>query len=110
MGFRSFLCAAALAAFTLSLSLGSGSAAAYTCEERVNEALQELGVSQADVASTKLVRRSRGANPSSNYALDAWVRLKSCSSGALVVHMTRYCMVQDRYTTGECSVGSLPNY
>ncbi|HEY9550420.1 MAG TPA: hypothetical protein VIR45_13050 [Kiloniellaceae bacterium] len=110
MSFRSFLCAAALAAFTLSLSLGSGDADAYECEDHVNRVLQEQGISQADVASTKLVRRSRGANPSSNYALDTWVRLKSCSSGALVVHMTRYCMVQDIYTTDECSVGSLPNY
>src|SRR3546814_2265143 len=103
---------AALAAAVVSLSLvaGTTAAGAYDCEAEVNRTLQEQGVRQDNVESVKLVRRSAGANPSSNYTLGAWSRLKSCSSGALVVHLTRYCFVQDVYTTGECSVGSLPDY
>lgn len=86
------------------------SAQAFQCEPQVKETLQQRGVSQNDVDSVKVVRRSAGARPSNNYTLDAWVRLKSCSNGALVVHMTRYCMVQDSYTTGDCRVGDMPSY
>src|SRR3546814_7766889 len=103
---------AALAAAVVSLSLvaGTTAAGAYDCEAEVNRTLQEQGVRQDNVESVKLVRRSAGANPSLNYTLDAWSRMKSCSSGALVVHMTRSCFVKDVYTRSECSVGSLPDY
>ena len=98
------------AVFSLSLAIATTSASAYDCEAQVNSQLQERGVSQSDVESVKLTRRSRGARSSSNYSYDAWVRLKSCNDGALVVHMTDYCMVQDIYTTGDCRAGDLPNY
>ena len=108
---RSVLPAAlAAAAFSLSLFADTMEAGAYDCEAKVNETLREQGVSPDEVDSVQLKRRSAGANPSSNYTLDAWARLKSCSSGALVVHMTRYCFVQDIYTTGDCRIGDLPNY
>jgi hypothetical protein len=104
---RSLACTLALAA---ALAVPAGSAAAYQCEQQVERALQENGVQAEDVSSVKVVRRSGGARPPSNYTLDAWVRLNSCSNGAVVVHMTKYCLVQDVYTTGACRVGNLPNY
>src|SRR3546814_3605159 len=69
---------AALAAAVVSLSLvaGTTAAGAYDCEAEVNRTLQEQGVRQDNVELVKLVRRSAGANPSSNYTLDAWSRLK----------------------------------
>ncbi|HEY9538436.1 MAG TPA: hypothetical protein VIS03_12675 [Kiloniellaceae bacterium] len=110
MPFRSFL-PAALAAAVISLSLvaGTTAAGAYDCEAEVNSTLQEHGIAQSDVESAKLLRRSPGKSPSS-YTYDVQVRLKSCTAGAVVVHMTKYCMVQDVYTTGDCRVGDLPNY
>jgi hypothetical protein len=101
---------AALLAATLSLSFAASSASAYDCQEQVSRQLQEHGVSQSDVESVTLARRAGGAKSPNNFTFDAWVRLKSCSNGALVVNMTDYCMVQDVYTSGDCRVGDLPNY
>ena len=100
--------AAVVAAWVLTLAVGSANA--YDCETQVNEALQQQGISQTDVDSVKLTRRTTGAKTSKNYTYDAWVRLKSCSDGALVVHMARMCMVQDIYTTGDCQTGGMPSY
>src|SRR3546814_20399919 len=57
----------------------------------VNSTLQEHGIAQSDVESAKLLRRSPGKSPSS-YTYDVQVRLKSCTAGAVVFHMTKYCM------------------
>lgn len=111
MPIRSILSAAALgAALSLPLAAASPPAQAYDCEAEVNEALQQHGISQSDVASVKLARRSGGARSSSIYSYDAWVRLNSCSNGALVVNLTKYCMVQQVYTTGDCQVRQMPSY
>jgi len=111
MPFRSTTSAALLAAaFSLSLVFGSAGASAYDCEEQVNQALTEHGVGQDEVTSVKVARRSGGAKSGSIYSLDAWVRLKSCSNGALVISMTKYCMVQSTYTTGDCQVERMPSY
>jgi hypothetical protein len=97
------------AAFVLSLILPVTGAAAYECEQQVNEALQEHRIDQSEVQSVALVNRG-GSHSSGSQSRDAWVKLNSCSNGALVVHMTRYCMVQETYTTGDCRVGDMPSY
>lgn len=111
MPFRSITSAALLAAaFSLSLVFGSSGASAYDCEEQVNQVLTEHGIDQNEVQSVKISRRSGGAKSASIYSLDAWVRLNSCSNGALVINMTKYCMVQNVYTTGDCRVERMPAY
>lgn len=111
MPIRSKLQTAFLAA-TLALSLTAAipAASAFECEQQVSRVLQERNVSPNDVQSVQVVRRSGGAKSASNYGLDAWVRLNSCTNGALIVSMTKYCMVQSSYTTGDCSVGDMPHY
>lgn len=111
MPVRSIASAALLAAaVSLSLVFGASGARAYDCEEQVNEVLTELGIGRDEVQSVKLARRSGGARSSAIYSLDAWVRLNSCNNGALVVNMTKYCMVQSVYTTGDCRVEGVPTY
>lgn len=111
MPVRSILSAAALgAAVSLPFAAASPAAQAYDCEAEVNEALQQNGISQGDVESVQLARRSGGARSASIYSYDAWVRLKTCSNGAVVVNLTKYCMLQQVYTTGDCQVGQMPNY
>lgn len=108
---RSIALAALVAAsFSLILVLGGAGARAYTCEDQVKQALTETGVGQDKVQSVKVVRRPGGARSPKIFSLDAWVRLNSCSKGALVVNMTKYCMVQDVYTTGDCRVEQVPAY
>ncbi|WP_340118359.1 hypothetical protein [Pelagibius sp. 7325] len=108
MQMRTLTRAAVVAAFALSFN--TASASAFQCEQEVNQALQERSVNQSDVDSVKVMRRTGGAKSSGIYGLDAWVRLKSCSNGALIVNMTKYCMVQNVYTTGNCSVADVPRY
>ena len=108
---RSKTQAATLAAcLAISLSAGIPGAYAFECESQVNQALQERGVSQNDIQSVKVVRRTGGAKSASIYDLDAWVRLNSCKNGAVVVNMTKYCMPRQVYTTGDCTVGAMPGY
>lgn len=111
MPVRSKLQSAVVAA-TLALSFTAAipAASAFQCEEQVNRVLQERNVRPGDVKSVEIVKRSGGAKSASIYQLDAWVRLNSCSNGALIVSMTKYCMVQQSYTTGGCSIGTMPQY
>ena len=105
--------AAALAA-SLTLPLGftgaPAAAAAATCQAQIDQVLQNLAVPQSEVKSVKVVHRSGGARSATNYRLDAWVELGSCSRGHLVIDMTRYCVVQQSYTTGGCSLPGLPSH
>lgn len=101
------IAAAAVSGFFV---VGIPAASAYQCEDQVTQVLQQHNVSQSDVESVEVVRRTGGAKSAGIYSLDAWVRLNSCSNGALVVHMTKYCMVQDSYTTGDCTSDNMRSY
>ena len=84
-------------------------AQAVACEARINKALADMSVPMEDVKSIKVTRRAKGAKSASNYDLDAWIRLKSCS-GYVMVLMRNTCYVQDTYTAGNCTVSGMPNY
>ncbi|WP_193371469.1 hypothetical protein [Pelagibius marinus] len=103
--------AAALAlSLTLPVALTAGAAGAATCQAQIDRTLRDLAVPQSEVKSVKVVKRSGGARSASNYRLDAWVELSSCSDGHLVINMTRHCLVQKSYTTGSCSLPGLSAY
>ncbi len=95
-------------ALLLAMTLSSGPAAAQ-CETQIDQALLESSVPKDDVKSVKVMKQGKGGMSASNYKLDAWIRLKSCS-GYLMVSMTRHCVVQQIYTTGDCSVSGPPNH
>ncbi len=103
------LAAALAAALVLPLALTTGPAAAASCQAQIDQVLQDLAVPPSEVKSVKVVKRSGGAKSASNYRLDAWIELDSCSSGHLVIDMTRSCVVQQSYTTGGCSLPGLPS-
>lgn len=71
-------------------------------------ALAEASVPESDVKSVKVTRG--GGNQSSNYKYDAWIKLKSCSNGHAVVHLSRGCVVQHMFTTGSCEMPGMKNY
>jgi hypothetical protein len=109
MSVRSARRAAALAAAVLLPLLTQSTDAAALCEDEVARTLQELLVPQEKIKSVDVVRRSRGGKSSTNYTLDAMVKLSSCS-GNVVIDMTRYCLVRRTYTTLDCTLGSASNY
>ncbi|WP_299620929.1 hypothetical protein [Pelagibius sp.] len=84
-------------------------AQAVACETQINKALADMSVPKEDVKSIKVTRRAKGAKSGSNYDLDAWIRLNSCS-GYVMVLMRNTCHVQDTYTAGNCNVSGMPNY
>jgi hypothetical protein len=108
MPLRSARRAVALAAAVLLFLLAPPTDAAALCEDEVARTLQELLVPQQIVNSVDVVRRNRGGKSSSNYTLDAMVKLDTCS-GNVVINMTRYCLVRQTYTTLDCTVGSASN-
>jgi len=97
------------AAVALPLALPAASLAAEQCQAQVDAALQKHAISPSDVKSMKVTARSRGGKAANNFRLDAWVRLNSCS-GYVMVNMTRGCLVQQSYTTGDCKIEGLPSY
>ena len=103
------LAGVALAAVLLSAPLQA--ADSTRCAGKVNAHLASLPLSPDDVQSIRIIER---VNIADDYGpdilgVDAWVRLNSCS-GYVVVSMTKYCMVQSVYTTGDCSVADMPRY
>lgn len=103
------LAALLAAALVVPLTAPLSPAAAAPCEAEGKQALQDHGVAANDVQTITVKNRSYGAKSPTNYGRDAWVRLNSCS-GHVVVTMTKYCMVQSVYTTGDCSVTGMPRY
>ena len=96
-------------AISLSLALPAKEAAATTCQAQIDRELQRINVPMADLESIKVIKRSFGGK-STNLAHAAWIRLKSCETGFLMVNMTSYCMVRDSFTIGNCRIDGLPNY
>jgi hypothetical protein len=98
-----------------SLALGAGllvssAAAAETCQQQIDEELQRMSVPSENVESIDIMRRSFGAKASNNFSYDAWIRLKSCDSGHLVVHLSKSCAVMSSYTTGNCKMPDMTSY
>lgn len=75
------------------------------CGPAVDQHLAELGVPQSDVERILIEARVRTRSSGSKLVgYDAWVNLKSCAKGQLVISMNRQCSVKTAYTTGDCKV------
>ena len=76
---------------------------ALDCHEDAERELARLSVTAEDIASFRYVEK---LNPTDRgpdvLGVRAWLRLKSCDSGYLVVDMTRSCFVRQSYTRGTC--------
>ena len=87
----------------------TGPAQALRCEAQINKALEAAAIPQSEVTSIRVMRRPGGAKSATNYTYDAWIRLNSCS-GYVMVGMTRMCVVQQTYTSGDCKQAGMPSY
>lgn len=111
---RSIPTAATLAlvfAAALAPALVPGSAAALDCRRQAEEELARLGLGAAETGSVRFVERY---NPSESgpdvLGVRAWVRLKACDSGYLVIDMTRTCFVRQSYTRSGCRLDGVTAY
>ncbi len=93
------------------LPLFATAAEALDCSRKAQQELARLGLGEADITSIRYVQKY---NPNENgpdvLGVRAWVRLKACSTGYLVIDMTRTCFVRQSYTRGECRLESVTAY
>lgn len=92
------------------LLCGLPQAAAAQCQSGIERELDRLNVAPAEVDSLKVVKQIRAPNPDTNYVYDAWVRLRSCGKGYLVIQLTRGCAVKQSYSRGDCRLDGVPAY
>ena len=93
------------------LFIFAGPAGALDCSRETEAELDRLGLGQSDVSSLRYVQKynPNGTGPDV-LGVRAWVRLKACSSGYLVIDMTRTCFVRQSYTRGACRLEDVTAY
>ncbi|MGF1628421.1 MAG: hypothetical protein ACFCUT_03025 [Kiloniellaceae bacterium] len=83
--------------------LAAGPALALDCQAEAEQELQRLGVTAGEISDIDYVEMP---NPTKHgpevLGVRAWIRLKSCSNGYLVVDITRSCFVRQSYTRHDC--------
>jgi hypothetical protein len=93
------------------LALLTEPAQALDCSRKAQEELARLGLGEADITDIRYVQQY---NPNETgpdvLGVRAWVRLKACASGYLVIDMTRSCFVRQSYTRGECRLEGVTAY
>ncbi|MEO3429164.1 hypothetical protein AAFN88_09930 [Pelagibius sp. CAU 1746] len=93
------------------LTLLSAPAEALDCSRKAQDELTRLELGEDDIRSIRYVRKY---NPNENgpdvLGVRAWVRLKACDSGYLVIDMTRTCFVRQSYTRGDCRLEDVTAY
>ena len=88
-----------------------GPAEALDCRRQAETELRRLGLAEADVSSLRYVQKYNPAEAGPDVlGVRAWVRLKACRSGYLVVDMTRSCFVRQSYTRGDCRLEGVTAY
>ena len=97
--------------FGLSAIKGVGEGAIRSVLD-AREAAGEKGVNSDDIVSvfmdTLLPGSAGKAKPPPDFV--AWMTVKQCSQGALIVHTTDTCLVRQVYTRGGCRIEGIPSY
>ena len=105
--------AAALAALLLLLAgmLAAAPATALDCRRQAEEERTRLGLSERHVSHIRYVEKHNPSEAGPDVlGVRAWVRLKACASGYLVIDMTRSCFVRQSYTRGDCRLAGVTAY
>ncbi len=77
-----------------------------SCAPTVQRTLSDAGIASSNIADITYVReRSDEDAPIVGYT--AWIRLKSCQSGYVVINLSRHCYVHQTYTDGACRVNGI---
>jgi len=76
----------------------------YGCGAAVERALSDAGVASSDISDIAYIRQHSTDDDGGIAGYTAWVRLKSCGSGYVVVDLSRDCWVDQIYTDGGCQV------
>lgn len=92
-------------------ALGSAPALALDCHENAEAELSRLSLVEGDLYAIRYVQKINPTEQGPNIlGVRAWVRLKACSTGYLVIDMTRSCFVRQSYTRGNCRLDGVTAY
>jgi hypothetical protein len=98
-------------ALAAALTAAAGPAHALDCREAAEGELQRLGIAAGEIAQIRYIEK---LNPTERgpdvLGVRAWIRLQACSSGYLVIDMTRSCFVRQSYTRGDCRRAGVTAY
>ena len=75
-----------------------------SCAPTVQRTLSDAGIASSDIADIRYVTQRASLDDDKIVSYTAWVRLKSCRSGYVVINMSRHCWVAQTYTDGACRV------
>ena len=93
------------------LALLAGPAQALDCRQQSEEEQRRLGLTEADISSIRYVEKYNPTEAGPDVlGVRAWIRLKACRSGHLVIDMTRSCFVRQSYTRGACHLEDVTAY
>ena len=96
---------------SLLAALAAGPALALDCSREAEQEIARLGLGATDVSDLRYVEK---LNPSETgpdvLGVRAWMRVKSCPSGYLVIDLTRSCFVRQSYTRGGCRLDDVTAY
>ena len=77
----------------------------HPCTSSVDQRLAALGVDKSDIEKLRFSGRYQSrAQGSRLVGFEAWIDLKSCDRGQLVVVVSRQCRQVTEFTTGSCKV------
>jgi len=97
----------ALAVVAAAVLLGRPAAAEHPCAPTVERRLDELRVDRAKIDSIGYGPRTRANTRGiAMLGVDAWIAVSSCR-GSLVVKMKKDCVIEEVYTTGDCTLDGI---
>ncbi len=76
------------------------------CAQAVNQKIQETGLKPGDVLSNTITV-DRAGKEGGVLGYIAWIRLKSCQSGYLMMNMQTDCTIFEVFTSGKCNVSGV---
>ncbi len=94
----------AVAAFSAGVSAQGGRS---HCADVVQQTLGAAGVAPSDIGDIAYVRELSTGDNRRVEGYTAWVRLKSCKSGYVVIDLSRHCDLNQSYTHGSCRVAGI---
>ena len=100
-----------IAAAALLLPAVRAAAADMPCDSVMMERLVQLGVTTADIGRIDVLAQRRSRQDES-YLVGwlAWVQLKSCEKGTLIIDLSTSCRVQQVYTRDGCQLDGVRNW
>ncbi len=78
-----------------------------SCAPTVQRTLSDAGIASSDIANIRYVSERASGDDDHDVGYTAWVRLKSCRSGYVVINLSRHCYVHQTYTDGACRVNGI---